>query len=107
MNVQFNEVVTERNSDGEITGYKLKPRKEADIVKEFNEKFYVNDTRAKGPNKRGTGSALKEKIGRMKRYLKKKGSKQGAGTAKASYYVTRDSKGRIKKWGEGGCLAKG
>tara|TARA_R110000803_G_scaffold77874_6_gene142787 strand:+ start:3485 stop:3679 length:195 start_codon:yes stop_codon:yes gene_type:complete len=34
----------------------------------------------------------------MKRYLKKKGSKLGSGTAKNSYYVERDSKGRIKKW---------
>lgn len=34
----------------------------------------------------------------MQRFLKKKGSKIGSGTAKKSYYVTRDSKGRIKKW---------
>lgn len=34
----------------------------------------------------------------MQRFLKKKGSKLGSGTAKKSYYVTRDSKGRIKKW---------
>jgi hypothetical protein len=34
----------------------------------------------------------------MQRFLKKKGSKIGTGTAKKSYYVTRDSKGRIKKW---------
>lgn len=42
----------------------------------------------------------------MKRYLKKKGSKQGGGTAKASYYVTRDSKGRIKKWTRVGASQK-
>ena len=34
----------------------------------------------------------------MQRFLKRKGSKQGTGRAKKSYYVTRDSKGRIKKW---------
>lgn len=34
----------------------------------------------------------------MRRFLKKKGSKLGSGSAKKSYYVTRDSKGRIKKW---------
>lgn len=34
----------------------------------------------------------------MQRFLKKKGSKLGSGTAKKSYYVTRDKKGRIKKW---------
>lgn len=42
----------------------------------------------------------------MKRYLKKKGSKQGGGTAKTSYYVTRDSKGRIKKWTRVGASQK-
>ncbi len=34
----------------------------------------------------------------MQRFLKRKGSKVGTGKAKKSYYVTRDSKGRIKKW---------
>lgn len=34
----------------------------------------------------------------MQRFLKKKGTKLGSGTAKKSYYVTRDKKGRIKKW---------
>ncbi len=34
----------------------------------------------------------------MKRFLKKRGSKLGSGKAGASYYVVRDSKGRIKKW---------
>lgn len=34
----------------------------------------------------------------MQRFLKKKGSKLGSGRAKKSYYVTRDKKGRIKKW---------
>ncbi len=34
----------------------------------------------------------------MRRYLKKKGTKLGSGSAGTSYYVTRDSKGRIKKW---------
>ena len=61
MNITFNEVVEERNSDGDITGYKLKPRKEQDVLKEFNEKFYVNDNRSRGTNDRGTGSALKRK----------------------------------------------
>ena len=42
----------------------------------------------------------------MKRFLKKKGSKQGGGTAKTSYYVTRDSKGRIKKWTRVGASQK-
>ena len=42
----------------------------------------------------------------MKRYLKRKGSKQGGGTAKTSYYVTRDSKGRIKKWTRVGASQK-
>lgn len=42
----------------------------------------------------------------MKRYLKKKGSKQGVGTAKSSFYVTRDSKGRIKKWTRVGASQK-
>ena len=34
----------------------------------------------------------------MKRFLKKKGSKLGAGKATTSFYVSRDAKGRIKKW---------
>lgn len=61
MNITFNEVVEERNSDGDITGYKLKRRKEEDVLKEFNDKFYVNDNRERGSNDRGTGSALKRK----------------------------------------------
>ena len=42
----------------------------------------------------------------MKRYLKKKGTKLGSGSAATSYYVTRDSKGRIKKWTKVGSSIK-
>jgi hypothetical protein len=51
MNIKFNEVVTERNSDGQITGFSLKPRDEQEIVREFNEKFFVNDEREKPRNR--------------------------------------------------------
>ena len=42
----------------------------------------------------------------MRRFLKRKGSKLGSGTANTSYYVTRDSKGRIKKWTKVGSSQK-
>lgn len=42
----------------------------------------------------------------MKRFLKKKGSKLGTGKAKTSFYVSRDKKGRIKKWTRVGASLK-